>query len=212
MFIKGTSCWRRMPLAEMASARFLCVLICVQILSFAFAAPPIRPVASNSITLNLPSENTTDSHFTEYDEIRISIEFTDAKFSFPHPLPDPYTYEMRGPDFEYDIIFSRTSLYLGLSERQIGICMTKAILMASHRVSRDPDFPFSQLPIIIYGGPDPGDVEFQILNQLPRHPITWGDWAELLVAIDRFTREYPGRGFLFQVRNRSGIPVYGAMH
>ena len=90
--------------------------------------------------------------------------------------------------------------------------MRKAILMASSRVSRDPDFPFPQMPIKIYGGTDPGDVEFQIHNQLPQHPITWGNWAEVLVGFDGFTKAYPGRGFLFQVRDSLDMPLYGAMH
>ena len=137
---------------------------------------------------------------------------TDVEFRFPPLLPDPYTYHMRGPSYECDIIFSRTSVYLALNATQIDICMRKAILMATARVTRDPDFPFPQMPIKIYSGPGRGDVDFQIHNQLPHHPITWGNWLEALVGFDAFTKAYPGRGFIFQLRDSSGMPLYGAMH
>ena len=196
----------------MASAHFLRVLICMQILSFACAAPPISPVASNSITLISPSENTTDLRFAAYVDLGQRMKLTDAESRFPHPLPDPFTYHVRADHYEYDIIFSRTSVYRGLNETQIGICMRKAILMARNVVSGDPSFPFSKIPIKIYAGHRPGDVEFQIHNQLPYHPMTWGNWADVLVGFDGFTKAYPGRGFIFQVQDSSGMPLYGAMH
>ena len=60
----------------MASALFLRVLLCMQILSFACAAPPIRPVASNSITLISPSRNTTELRVAEYVGSRQSMKLT----------------------------------------------------------------------------------------------------------------------------------------
>lgn len=140
------------------------------------------------------------------------MKLTDAEFRFPELLPDPYTYHVRSASYEYDIIFSRTSVYLGLNATQIEICMRKAFLMARTRVSRDPTSPFPQMPVKIYGGSGPGDVEFQIHNQLPRHPMTWANWLDVLVGFDGFTKAYPGRGFIFQVQDSSGMPLYGAMH
>ena len=84
--------------------------------------------------------------------------------------------------------------------------------MATARVSRDPSFPFPQMTVKIYSGPGRGDVEFEIHNQLPNHPITWGNWAEVLLSFDGFTKAYPGVGFLFQVQDSEGMPLFGAMH
>ena len=196
----------------MGSAGFLCGLICMHILSFACAAPPIRPDAFNGITLIAPSINSTESQFAAYVEIRRSMTLTDAEFRFPPLLPDPFTYHGRGADYEYEIIFSRTMLYRGLNATQIDICMRKAILMASNRASRDPDFPFPEMSIKIYGGTAPGDVMFQIHNQLPSHALTWGNWVEVLVGFEGFTKAYPGVGFIFHVKDSSGMPLYGAMY
>ena len=144
-------------------------------------------------------------------EVHRSMTVTDAEFRFPSILPDPFTYQSRGSGYQYEIIFSKTHAFRGLNATQIAICMRKAIVMASNRAAIDPWFPFPQVPVKIYGGNEPGDVVFQIRNQQPQHPITWGDWVEVLVGFDGFTKAYPGVGFLFQVQDSLGMPLYGAM-
>lgn len=116
--------------------------------------------------------------------------------SFPHPLPDPFTYHVGYT--EYNIIFYRTSILRGLNSSQIHTCVTKAVRMVSEMCNRDPRARL-QGEIVTRGGAGRDDVIFTLVTRGAERTLSWRQWLDVLVGFVRFTQAYEGVGFGYKV-------------